>query len=52
MWDILWLLAAVFVAMWILGQAFNFTLGGLVHLLLVLAVISVLVRVIMGRRLA
>ena len=38
--------------MWVLGFALNFTLGGLIHLLLVLAIISVLVRIIMGRRTA
>jgi hypothetical protein len=38
--------------MWLLGFAFHFTLGGFIHLLLVLAIISVLVRVITGRRIA
>lgn len=52
MWNILWAVALVFLVLWILGFAMNFTAGGLIHLLLVLAVISVLVRVIMGRRIA
>ena len=52
MWNILWFLAVLFVAMWVFGFALHFTLGGLIHLLLVLAVISVLVRLIMGRRIA
>lgn len=47
--NILWALAAVFVVMWILGMSLSFTAGGLIHLLLVLAVISVLVRLIVGR---
>jgi hypothetical protein len=50
MLNLLWAIAAVFVVMWVLGFAFNFTLGGVIHLLLVLAVISVLARIIMGRR--
>jgi hypothetical protein len=50
MWNLLWGIAALFVVMWILGFAFNFTMGGLIHVLLVLAVISVLGRVIMGGR--
>jgi hypothetical protein len=37
---------------WMLGFALHVTLGGLLHLLLVLAIISVLVRIIMGRRIA
>lgn len=52
MLNLLWVLALVFVAMWVLGFAFNFTVGGLIHLLLVLAVITVLARLIMGRRIA
>ncbi len=52
MLNILWALALVFIVLWVLGFALNFTVGGLIHLLLVLAVISVLARVIMGRRIA
>jgi hypothetical protein len=48
--NLLWAIAVILIVMWLLGFAFNFTLGGLLHLLLVLAIISVLVRVIMGRR--
>lgn len=50
MWNLLWAIAALFVVMWILGFALDFTLGGLIHILLVLAVISVLARIIMGAR--
>jgi hypothetical protein len=50
MLSILWALAAIFVVMWMLGFAFNVTLGGFIHVLLVLAVLSVLARIIMGRR--
>lgn len=52
MLNLLWAIAAIFVVMWILGFALNFTVGGLIHVLLVLAIISVLVRIIMGRRIA
>jgi hypothetical protein len=48
--NLLWAVAAVFVVLWVLGITLNFTLGGLIHVLLVLAIISVLVRVITGRR--
>jgi hypothetical protein len=46
MWNLLWIVAAVLVILWALGYAFNFTVGGLIHVLLVLAVVAVLVRVI------
>ena len=48
--NLLWAIAVIFIVLWLLGFALQFTLGGLIHLLLVLAIISVLVRVIMGRR--
>ena len=42
----------ILIVMWLLGFALHFTLGGLIHILLVLAVISILVRIITGRRIA
>ncbi len=39
----------VLVVLWLLGLATSYTLGGLIHLLLVVAVIAVLLRVIQGR---
>lgn len=50
MLNLLWVLATVFVVLWILGVSMSFNVGGLIHILLVLAVISVLARIIMGRR--
>jgi hypothetical protein len=52
MLNLLWAIAALFVLMWLLGFAMHFTLGGFIHVLLVLAVASILVRIIMGRRIA
>ena len=52
MLNLLWGVAVVLFILWMLGFALHFTMGGLIHLLLVLAVISVLVRVIAGRRIA
>jgi hypothetical protein len=46
----LWGLAILFVVLWGLGLMTSYTLGGFVHILLVLAVIVVVVRVIQGRR--
>lgn len=50
MLDLIWVVAVVFVVLWVFGLATSYTMGGLVHLLLVLAIISVLLRVILGRR--
>jgi hypothetical protein len=46
----LWGLAILFLVLWGLGLATSYTLGGFVHILLVLAVVVVVVRVIQGRR--
>lgn len=43
-------IAIIFVILWILGLVTSYTLGGLIHILLVIAVIAVLLRVISGRR--
>jgi len=50
MLNLLWAVAVIFVVMWVLGFALHVTAGGLIHLLLVLAIIAVLVRIIAGRR--
>jgi len=44
-------LAAVLVVMWLLGMVTSYTMGGFIHILIVLAVVSVLIRIIQGRRL-
>lgn len=46
----LWTIAAILVLLWILGMVSSYTLGGFVHLLLVLAIIAVAIRLIQGRR--
>jgi len=46
----LWTIAMVLVVLWFLGLATSYTAGGLIHLLLVLAIVVVLIRVIQGRR--
>ncbi len=43
-------IAAILLALWILGLVTSYTLGGFIHVLLVLAIVSVLIRVIQGRR--
>ena len=45
-------LIVVFVILWLLGLVSSYTMGGLIHVLLVLAVVMLLLRVVRGRRLA
>ena len=42
--------AIILVVLWLLGMLTAYTMGGLIHILLVVAIIVVLVRVIQGRR--
>ena len=43
-------IAMVLVVLWLLGMVSSTTIGGLIHVLLVVAVVMVLLRVIQGRR--
>ena len=43
-------LAIILVVLWLLGMVSAYTMGGLIHVLLVIAVVVVLVRVIQGRK--
>ncbi len=43
-------LAIILIVLWALGMVTAYTLGGLIHILLVVAVIVILVRVIQGRK--
>jgi len=46
----LYTVAVVFIVLWLLGVLSSTTMGGFVHVLLVIAIVVVLVRVIQGRR--
>ena len=46
----LWTLFVILFIMWLLGMVSSYTLGGYIHILLVLAIAVVLIRVIQGRR--
>lgn len=48
--DLLWTLAVILLILWLLGLVTSFTVGGFIHILLVLAIIVILIRVIQGRR--
>jgi len=48
--QMLWAIAVVFLVLWLLGLVTSYTMGGFIHVLLVIAVIVVILRVIQGRR--
>jgi uncharacterized protein DUF5670 len=50
--SMLWTICVVLVVLWFLGMVSSYTMGGFIHILLVLAVLLLLIRVIQGRRLA
>jgi hypothetical protein len=50
MLNLFWVIAVVLLVLWAVGLGTAYTMGGFIHVLLVLAIIAVLVRVIMGRR--
>jgi hypothetical protein len=43
-------IAIVLIILWILGLVSSYTMGGLIHALLVIAIVVILIRVIQGRR--
>jgi hypothetical protein len=46
----LWTIVVVLIVLWLLGLVSSYTMGGLIHVLLVIAIIVVLLNVIQGRR--
>jgi Family of unknown function (DUF5670) len=48
----LYTIAVVLLILWLLGLVSSYTMGGFIHVLLVLAIVVVLLRVISGRRIA
>jgi len=46
----LWTICMVLIILWLLGVVTSYPMGGLIHILLVIAIIVVLLRVIQGRR--
>jgi len=43
-------LAVILLVMWLLGMVTSYTMGGFIHVLLVVAVVSILIRLIQGRQ--
>ena len=46
----LWTIAVILLALWLLGLVSSYTMGGVIHVLLVIAIVIVLIRLIQGRR--
>lgn len=46
----LWTIFVVLLLLWVLGMVSSYTLGGFIHLLLILAVVAVVIQLIQGRR--
>jgi hypothetical protein len=46
----LWAIAVILIILWLLGFVSSYTIGGYIHILLVIAVITILIRLIRGRR--
>jgi hypothetical protein len=45
----LWTIAVLLAVLWLLGMVTSYTLGGFIHILLLLAVVAVIIRLIQGR---
>ena len=48
----LWTIVLILIILWLLGLVSSYTMGGIIHLLLVIAIVVVLIRIIQGRRVA
>jgi hypothetical protein len=45
-----WTIVLVLLVLWVLGLVSSYTFGGLIHILLVIAIVVILIRVIQGRK--
>jgi len=46
----LWTIAVILIVLWLLGLVSSYTLGGFIHILLVIAIVMLLIQLIQGRR--
>ena len=46
----LWTISLILIVMWVLGMVSSYTMNGFIHILLVIAIVTVLLRLISGRR--
>ena len=48
----LWTILVILLVLWLLGMITSYTMGGFIHILLVVAVIVLIIRLVSGRRVA
>jgi hypothetical protein len=48
--NMLWTICLILLVLWVLGLATSYTAGGLIHVLLVIALVVVVIRLVQGRR--
>jgi hypothetical protein len=46
----LWTIAVIMIVLWLLGLVSSYTMGGFIHVLLVIAIVVILIQVIQGRK--
>jgi hypothetical protein len=46
----LWTIAVILVVLWLLGLVSSYTMGGFIHVLLVIAIVVILINLIQGRK--
>jgi hypothetical protein len=46
----LWTIAVILIVLWLLGLVSSYTLGGFIHILLVIAIVIIVINLIQGRR--
>jgi len=46
----LWTIAVILIVLWLLGLVSSYTMGGFIHILLIVAIVVVLIRIIQGRK--
>jgi len=46
----LWTIAVILIVLWLLGLVSSYTMGGFIHVLLVIAIVVILINVIQGRK--
>jgi hypothetical protein len=46
----LWTIAVILLVLWLLGLVSSTTMGGFIHILLVIAIVVILIRILQGRR--
>jgi hypothetical protein len=46
----LWTIFVILLVLWLLGMVTSYTMGGFIHILLVIAIVVILIRLIQGRR--